>query len=508
MTESAEPLALTPLNALHKELGGKLVPFAGYEMPVQYPEGILKEHLHTRARTGLFDVSHMGQVRLRGDTPAAALEALVPGDITGLGLNRIRYSLFLNESGGILDDLMITNAGDHLFLVVNAACKHADIAHMRERLAGKVEVEYLDDRALLALQGPEAAAVLARFVPGAATMPFMSYAEASIEGVPVLLTRSGYTGEDGYEISVANDKAEALARRLLAQDGVAPIGLGARDSLRLEAGLCLYGHDIDTTTSPVEAGLTWAIGKRRRAEGGFPGFETVRRHLTEGPPRRRVGIRPDGRAPAREGAEVLDAAGQPVGTVTSGGFGPSVNGPVAMGYVAAGAARTDTPVSLVVRGKPLPARVADLPFVKQNYYRGLAGQRHHIKGTARMSTIKFTKDHEWIRVEGKVGVVGITDYAQHALGDIVFVELPEVGKEVTQGSDAAVVESVKAASEVYAPVGGEVTEVNAALADEPALVNTSPLDKAWFFKLRVANPAELDTLMDEAAYQTYLEGLA
>jgi len=369
-SDTPSSLALTPLNALHRELGGKLVPFAGYEMPVQYPAGILKEHLHTRAQAGLFDVSHMGQLRLTGDNPAAALEALVPGDIRGLGLKRTRYSLLLNEAGGVLDDLMITNAGDHLFLVVNAACKQADIAHLRARLAGAVEVEYLKDRALLALQGPTAAAVLERFVPGAATMPFMSYAEGSIAGIPVLLTRSGYTGEDGHEISIPNDRAEEVARLLLAQEGVAPVGLGARDSLRLEAGLSLYGHELDETTTPVEAALVWAIGKRRRSEGGFPGFGVIGRQLTEGTKRRRVGIRPDGRAPARDGTPILDEAGRPIGTITSGGFGPSVNAPIAMGYVATSRAATGTRVTLVVRGKPLPATVVDLPFVKQNYYRG------------------------------------------------------------------------------------------------------------------------------------------
>ena len=365
-----QPLLKTPLHALHRELGGKLVPFAGYEMPVQYPAGILTEHLHCRAQAGLFDVSHMGQLRLRGIAPAAALEALVPGEIIGIGSGRMRYTLLLNQMGGILDDLMVTNAGDHLFLVVNAACKHADIAHLRARLAGSVEIEHLEDRALLALQGPQAAAVLGRFIADVGTMAFMSYREADFDGIPVLLTRSGYTGEDGYEISVANTGAEALARRLLAQPEVAPIGLGARDSLRLEAGLCLYGHDIDETTTPVEAGLTWAIAKRRRTAGGFPGAAAILKQLTDGPPRQRVGIRPEGRAPAREGTVICNAGGEPVGIVTSGGFGPTVNGPVAMGYVGAAWATPETRVTLLVRGKPLPARVVALPFVSQNYYRG------------------------------------------------------------------------------------------------------------------------------------------
>ena len=370
MSDAAEPIALTPLNALHRELGGKLVPFAGYEMPVQYPAGILKEHSHTRTLAGLFDVSHMGQVRLSGADAARALEELVPGDIQGLGRNRIRYTLLLNEAGGVLDDLMVTNAGDHLFLVVNAACKHRDIAHLRAKMPASVKIEYLDCQALLALQGPAAAAVLARFVPAAIAMPFMSYAEAEILGIPVLLTRSGYTGEDGYEISLPNDRAEELARRLLAEPEVAPIGLGARDSLRLEAGLSLYGHEIDETTTPVEADLTWTIGKRRRAEGGFPGYGVIRGQLDGGTARRRVGIRPEGKAPARDGTEITDGAGRRIGVITSGGFGPTVGGPVAMGYVETAFAAPGTAVTLMVRGKPHPARVAALPFVKQNYYRG------------------------------------------------------------------------------------------------------------------------------------------
>ncbi|HYH20481.1 MAG TPA: glycine cleavage system aminomethyltransferase GcvT [Azospirillum sp.] len=369
-TDSPESLKKTPLHALHVELGGKMVPFAGYDMPVQYPAGILKEHQHTRARAGLFDVSHMGQVRLTGDDAAAALETLVPGDIKGLGERRMRYTLFLNETGGILDDLMVTNAGDHLFLVVNAARKEHDVAHLTERLKGRAEVELLDDLALMALQGPDAAGVLARFVPEAADMKFMSYLPATFNGVPVVLTRSGYTGEDGYEISCDKADAEAIARALLAEPEVEPVGLGARDSLRLEAGLCLYGHDIDETTTPVEAALEWALPKRRRAEGGFPGADIVLGQLQNGAQRRRVGIRPDGRQPAREHTEIVDEAGNRLGEITSGGFGPTANGPVAMGYVDIGRAAVDTPLTLMVRGKPLAARVAAMPFVPQRYYRG------------------------------------------------------------------------------------------------------------------------------------------
>jgi aminomethyltransferase len=364
-------LQVTPLHALHRELGAKMVPFAGYDMPVQYPAGILAEHLHTRAAAGLFDVSHMGQVRLEGGDAARALEMLVPADIAGLGMGRTRYTQFTNQEGGILDDLMVTNAGGHLFLVVNAACKAQDVEHMRARLApAGIHVEELADRALLALQGPRAADVMLRLAPGAAGMKFMSFGSATIAGMLAWLTRSGYTGEDGWEISVPADQAERLARLLLAQPEVKPVGLGARDSLRLEAGLCLYGHDIDAATSPVEAGLEWSIQKRRREEGGFPGAKRIQAELAGGARRRRVGILPEGKAPAREHTDITDPAGRRIGEVTSGGFGPSVGGPVAMGYVEAAHAAPGTSVMLVVRGTPRPARVVAMPFAPHRYFRG------------------------------------------------------------------------------------------------------------------------------------------
>jgi len=358
----------TPLYDLHVELGAKMVPFAGYAMPVQYPTGILAEHRHTREKAGLFDVSHMGQVRIRGPRPAAALESLVTGDIQGLAEGAIRYTLFTNEAGGILDDLMVTNAGDHLFLVVNAACKEADLAHLKAGLADH-EVAMDDGRALLALQGPAAAAALARHAPACQELRFMRAALMRIDGIDAFVSRSGYTGEDGFEISVANEDAVALARLLLAEPEVAPVGLGARDSLRLEAGLCLYGHDIDATITPIEAGLAWAVSKRRRAEGGFPGAEVILRQLSEGTDRLRVGLRPEGRAPAREGAEITDPDGASIGRVTSGGFGPTVGGPIAMGYVARAYADEGRAVALVVRGRPLPARVVGLPFVPTRYHK-------------------------------------------------------------------------------------------------------------------------------------------
>ena len=371
------PLERTPLHALHKELGARLVPFAGYEMPVQYPTGILAEHAHTRTAAGLFDVSHMGQVRLTGKTgqsAARALETLVPGDIAGLQPGQQRYTQFTNESGGILDDLMVTSTGDHLLVVVNAACKNDDLAHMRKHLSASCEIEPMFSRGLLALQGPQAAQALARLVPSVATLKFMTGAFVTIDGAQCHVTRSGYTGGDGFEISTPADKADPIARLLLAQPEVKPIGLGARDSLRLEAGLCLYGHDIDATTTPVEAVLLWSIGKERRIEGGFPGASVIRKQIAEGAPRRRVGLLPDGKAIAREGAEIA-AGGRIVGKITSGGFAPTLGRAVAMGYVEKApfgdkGPANGTKVELLVRGKPVPAEIVPMPFVKHAYYRG------------------------------------------------------------------------------------------------------------------------------------------
>ena len=373
MSDPNQPLKRTPLHALHVELGGKLVPFAGYEMPVQYPTGILTEHQHTRAAAGLFDVSHMGQVRLTGKggaSAATALEALVPADIQALTPGQMRYTQFTNDKGGILDDLMVANTGDHLMLVVNASCKEADAAHMRRHLAASCAIEELSTRGLIALQGPKAAEVLGRFAPQSRAMPFMSAAFFAIDGVTCYVTRSGYTGEDGYEISMPGDVAERLTRRLLREPEVKPIGLGARDSLRLEAGLCLHGNDIDQTTTPVEAALTWSIGKRRRSEGGFIGADVILRQLKEGAPRRLVGIKPEGRAPVRAHAEIQDTGGRRIGEITSGGFGPTANGPVAMGYVEIRHAAPGTGLQVILRDKPLPAKVASLPFVPHRYYRG------------------------------------------------------------------------------------------------------------------------------------------
>ncbi|WP_028241311.1 glycine cleavage system aminomethyltransferase GcvT [Stutzerimonas azotifigens] len=373
---TTETLAKTPLHALHLELGARMVPFAGYDMPVQYPLGVLKEHLHTRDQAGLFDVSHMGQILLRGPDAAAALETLVPVDILDLPLGLQRYALFTDDNGGILDDLMVANLGDDtLFLVVNAACKEQDLAHLQRHIGSRCAIESLfDDRALLALQGPKAADALARLAPEVSGMTFMQIRRVQVAGIDCIVSRSGYTGEDGFEISVPVAAAETLARQLLAQPEVQPIGLGARDSLRLEAGLCLYGHDMSTATTPVEASLLWAISRVRRADGaragGFPGAERVFAQQRDGVARKRVGLLPQERVPVREGALIVDAEGNPLGEVTSGGFGPTLGAPVAMGYLASGSAAPDSEVWAVVRGKQVAMKVARTPFVPQRYYRG------------------------------------------------------------------------------------------------------------------------------------------
>src|SRR5262245_53999901 len=373
----AEQLSVTPLNALHAARGGRMVAFAGYSLPVQYADGIIAEHNHTRSAAGLFDVSHMGQAFLVGpdhDTTARALEALVPADILDLAPGRQRYTQFLNDDGGILDDLMVTRSGDPaedgvLMLVVNAARKAADFDHLDAKLPANVKLLRAGHRALIAVQGPAAAEVIGRHARDAMTMSFMSAMSASFDGIECHISRSGYTGEDGYELSVKATRVNAIVERLLDDARVKLVGLGARDSLRLEAGLCLYGHDIDETTSPVEAGLTWSIARRRREQGGFPGAERIQREIAEGPARLRVGLKPDGRAPAREGAEIR-RDGAAIGKVTSGGFGPTINGPVAMGYVERAHAEPGTPVVLIVRDKELPATVTALPFVPHRYHRG------------------------------------------------------------------------------------------------------------------------------------------
>ena len=369
-----------PLHDLHVALGGKIVPFAGYEMPVQYGTGVLKEHLHTRSSAGLFDVSHMGQIVLRPksgnvEDAARALERLVPQDIVTVKPGRQRYAQFTNESGGILDDLMVANFGDHLFLVVNAACKVEDEGHLRAHLSDVCVVEQIPDRALIALQGPKAVDVLAKHSPAIAAMKFMDAGPQHLRDIGCFVSRSGYTGEDGFEISVLTKDAEELTTALLADPAVLPIGLGARDSLRLEAGLCLYGHDIDTTTTPVEGALEWSVQKSRRnggaRAGGFPGTEVILKQFETGASRRRVGFKAEGRAPVRENAALFvdHTSQEAIGIVTSGGFGPSINAPVAMGYVPSSIAAEGTTVFAEVRGQRMPMRVSSMPFVPHNYKR-------------------------------------------------------------------------------------------------------------------------------------------
>ncbi|MDO6963129.1 glycine cleavage system aminomethyltransferase GcvT [Rhizobium alvei] len=378
MTDAA--LLKTPLHALHLSLGARMVPFAGYDMPVQYPAGVLKEHLFTRKACGLFDVSHMGQVEIRAksgriEDVALALESLIPVDLLGLKEGRQRYGFFTDQNGGILDDLMVSNRGDHFYMVVNAACKQADFAHMQEKLGDRLTFDILEDRALIALQGPFAEKVLSEFCPEVATMKFMDISVEDLHDIDCIISRSGYSGEDGFEISVPAIHAETVAKRLLDHPDCEPIGLGARDSLRLEAGLCLYGNDIDTTTSPIEAGLEWAIQKARRTggarAGGFPGTERILAELEGGTSRRRVGLKPEGKAPVRGHTKLYlsEAGGEAVGEVTSGGFGPSIDGPCAMGYVPVSHAAPGSRLYAEVRGKYLPVTVATLPFITPTYKR-------------------------------------------------------------------------------------------------------------------------------------------
>jgi len=370
MAHPTSHLLTTPLDSLHRELGAKMVPFAGYDMPVSYPIGVLKEHEQTRVRAGLFDVSHMGQAYLKGPDAVDAIESLVPGDISGLAGNGVRYTVLTNDQGGIIDDLMISRCEGDLYLVFNAACKEQDIAHITGSIGDRASFEVIHDRALIALQGPDASTVLARFLPASRHMDFMTVARLHWDEVECIVTRSGYTGEDGYEISIPCDDAQDICRLLLDEPEVEACGLGARDSLRLEAGLCLYGNDIDQTTTPVEAGLTWIVGKRRRTEKNFPGADRIVQQINDQPTRKRVGIRPDGRAPARAGTDVLDLNGHVVGHITSGGFGPTTGGPVAMGYVPILLSEPGTEIGLSVRGKVLPARVVKMPFTPHHYYNG------------------------------------------------------------------------------------------------------------------------------------------
>ena len=375
MSQTADQLLKTPLHDLHLELGARMVPFAGYSMPVQYPAGLMAEHLHTRAAAGLFDVSHMGQLRLEGSDAAAAFESLMPVDVMDLAVGKQRYGLLLNDAGGIMDDLMFFNTGEHIFIIVNGACKAVDIAHIQQKIGARCQVIPMPEMALLALQGPLAVTALSRLAPGVEKLVFMTGGRFDVAGCDCFLTRSGYTGEDGFEISVHADQAEKLARALLAQPEVKPVGLGARNSLRLEAGLCLYGNDIDTTTTPVEASLSWAIQKVRRTggarAGGFPGAEKILAQLLEPGTltRKRVGLKALERIPVRDHTALHAPGGEIVGEVTSGLLGPSINQPVAMGYVGPEFASAGTHLNAMVRGKPVLMEVTAMPFVPTHYFR-------------------------------------------------------------------------------------------------------------------------------------------
>ena len=484
-----------PLDAWHRARGGRMVPFAGYHMPVQY-DGIMAEHLWTRESAGLFDVSHMGQLQFTGEGTDAALEAMLPADIAGLKLNQARYSLLLNDGGGILDDLMLTRwADDHVYMVVNGATKYDDVGHLIEQLSDDVTLNMMDDHALLALQGPKAVDALARVVPGVEALVFMHGAAFDWQGGELWISRSGYTGEDGFEISVPAEQAVALADALCAEPEVKPIGLGARDSLRLEAGLPLYGHDLDPETTPVMADLGFALSKRRRDGGGFPR------------------TRPD-HAGAQPGcdhqARRADRRGSPAGPRRRGGdrrrrkrcrpryFGRLRAHPRRAdrdGLCADCDGRTRHP------GHPCPARQAP-----PRDRRGHALRSPPLRQRKQVMRY-FTQDHEWIEVDGEIATVGITEYAQGQLGDIVFVDVPVDGRKLEKGDEAAVVESVKAASDVYAPASGNVLEGNPALADQPDLVNSDPEGEGWFFRLTLSDASELEELMDETAYESFVAKL-
>ncbi|MGH8559298.1 MAG: glycine cleavage system aminomethyltransferase GcvT [Methylococcales bacterium] len=371
MTEDSE-LQSVPLDALHRELGAKMVPFAGYRMPLQYPSGIIQEHKHTRNSAGFFDLSHMGQIRISGPGVAAALEKLAPGNLSALPLLKQRYTVFTTASGGVLDDFMITHLADHFFLVVNAARKQVDLEHLIDRMPESCRIEMLPDQALLALQGPAAAKVMARLAPGSERLEFMAAGNFVLDSVECLITRCGYTGEDGFEISVPASQAGQVARNLLDQNEVAPIGLGARDTLRLEAGLCLYGHELDESTTPIEAGLSWVVARPYLHTGGpeprFPGAQRILEQMHTGVARQRVGLLPEGRAPVREGAQLLNGKDQVVGRVTSGGFGPSIGAPLAMAYLESRYAVQGSRLNALGRNKQLPVIVTRLPFVKHRYF--------------------------------------------------------------------------------------------------------------------------------------------
>ncbi len=495
--EELQPLEVfdLPLGDWHRAKGARMVEFAGYHMPIQY-EGIMAEHAWTRENAGLFDVSHMGQLILSGEGVAAALEKIVPGDISALAEERMRYSLLLAEDGGILDDLMITATPMGLYLVVNGAVKWDDMAYLRGELPDEITINQLEDRALIALQGPKAADALGRVVPNVGSLFFMEAGSFFWQHEPLWISRSGYTGEDGFEISIPAELAVAFADALCAQPEVKPIGLGARDSLRLEAGLPLYGHDLDPAIDPVQGDLSFAISKRRRAEGGFAGSERImagsyprpgqkagwfQRRWQDTGARRRCNL-------CRRRASRRNNVGR---------FRPHSRRADCNGFCCHGSFRSWH----TIRGRS--SRQTDR---LDSYRNAICPPSLSPERKTRMSRY-FTEDHEWIEVAGDIATIGITDYAQGQLGDIVFAEVPAVGASLIKGGDAAVVELVKAASDVYAPVSGNVTEGNIALEEDPALINSDPEGEGWFFKLQLSDPAELDSLMDADAYQAFVDAL-
>jgi aminomethyltransferase len=488
----------TPLHSAHTALGAKMGEFAGYDMPLYYGEGVMKEHEWTRSKTGLFDVSHMGQVMMTGPGVIKFLEHVTPTAFNNIPDGRARYSVMPNEQGGIVDDLIITRLGpEKFFTVINAGCKDKDIAWLKSHLTPDIKMDVWTDRALIALQGPEAENAL-RDVLGidAADMPYMW-------GMPVgdlMVSRLGYTGEDGFEISVPENKALEMWNKFLAHSSVKPVGLAARDSLRLEMGYPLYGHDIDAETSPVEAALNWIIAKDHT---DYIGAKTIVPHLQGGTKRQRVGIRLTDKGVAREGAEIRNQQDQVIGKMTSGGFSPTLKQSVGQGYVETRYAVPGEKIFVNVRGSNIAAEIAPLSHVPA---KTKSMKKESSLKEIKMADLKFTKDHEWLKVEGDVAVIGITDYAQNALGDLVYIELPKMGKQVKKGEHFAVVESVKTAAEVYTPVTGEVVAINDNLSGDPELLKKG-LDEGWIAKIKMTSADEMGGLMDQSAYDAFVKTL-
>ena len=482
----------TSLFDFHYKNNAKIVSFGGYYLPINYSSGIIAEHNHTRLKASVFDVSHMGQIEINGPFVMEALEKIFPISFCKLAPGKIKYTQLLNHEGKIIDDLMIHKTRDEnsVWLVVNAACKQKDISHLRHNLNKKFNINLRSDLSLIALQGPKSEKILADLIPEIKEMEFMSSSWFRYKNYEILISRCGYTGEDGFEISIPNKYVVTFTEKLLKNNDVKLAGLGARDSLRLEAGLCLYGHDIDIEKNPIEAGLKWSICKDRLDKQDFIGGQVIADEYKKGPQKNLLGFLPKGRAPAREGTLIYDASNKLIGEVTSGSFSPSLGVPISMGYIIS-SFKNEKEVFFDIRGKKIPADIIKLPFVPHNYF----------KRKKLMTDIFYTKDHEWIKVNGDEGVVGITSYASEQLGDIVFVELPEKGNSFDQGKDVAVIESVKAASEIYSPASGEIYETNSSLEEKPEIINEDPLERGWLYKVIIKNKDELKNLMSEEEYK-------